>query len=282
MWRFRAILGFSLTWSVLATAAGHVAPDIDYMARLMVDAERAHQPYPDIARLNPALNDEALFAVQHRFVAHHLETGKQIGGFKGGFIPAAPIGGVLFKQSFIDAPAVIDGGSYVSLLIEAEIGFEFCAPVLAPLADTTALKKVVCKVRPAVELPDAAVHDLAILKTDRARLRRALIPNNVATRQVLLGSARDAASIDVNHLNVATRFESKVIGTRDGANAPDDLWQNVLWIVNEFVLVQGYTIAPGFVIIPGNLTGLHPGRPGQYEVDYGALGVVKFEVIGDH
>lgn len=274
-----AAWGFGLTCSALVAAAD-IAPDLDYMARLMWEAESAARPYPDIARLNPALDDETLFAVQQRFVAHSLESGKEIGGFKGGFLPAGPIGGVLFKQGFIDAPAVIDSTSYVSLLIEAEIAFEFCAPVAAPLADIAALKKIVCKLRPAVELPDAAVHDLAILKADLARLRRALIPNNAATRQLLLGTARDAAGIDVNQLDVATSFESELIGTRS-VKPQEDLWRHVLWIVNEFVLRRGYTIAPGLVIIPGNLTGLHPGKPGHYEVDYGALGVVKFEVTAE-
>lgn len=268
-----------LVWGGCAVAASPApgGPDFDYLARLMGEAESARRPYPDIGRINPALDDAALFEVQRRFVDHSLKRGLRLGGFKGGFLPVAPVGGVLFRESFLAAPATIDPDDYVQLLVEAEIGFEFCAPVRTPLADVAALQQVVCRLRAAVELPDAAVHDLAVLKTDLPRLRRALIPNNIATRQVLLGTPYPAATVDVNRIPVTARFGDTVLGVRD-TQAKADLWQNVLWVVNEFALKRGYPLAAGFIIIPGNLTGIHPGKPGAYEVDYGPLGVVRFEV----
>ena len=32
------------------------------------------------------------------------------------------------------------------------------------------------------------------------------------------------------------------------------------------------------MIIPGALTGLHPGDPGHYLIDYAALGTIEFDV----
>jgi 2-keto-4-pentenoate hydratase len=272
----------ALAWCLLSASQAIIAEpltlDIDYMARLMIEAQAAHHSYPDLARMNPALDDAALYAVQRALVAKTLASGRTVGGYKGGLIPLAPVGGVLFQQGLITGSPRIESTTYVSLLIEAEIAFVFCAKVDAILKDVAALRKVVCKFRPAIELPDAAVHDLAALKTDLPRLRRALIPNNMATKQVLLGAERSADSVDVDTLVVSTRHGTQTIGVRDLTKPHESLWRNVLWIVNEFVLKQGYEIAPGHIIIPGNLTGLHPGLPGKYHVDYGALGVVDFEV----
>ncbi len=253
-------------------------PDIDYMADLMLEAQAAKHLYPDLTRINPALDDSALYAVQQRFVARTLAAGKTIGGYKGGLIPAAPVGGVLYQQGFLTGTPRIVQGTYVSLLIEAEISFEFCSAVRAPLRNIAALKAAVCKLRAAVELPDAAVHDLARLKTDLLALRSALIPNNMATKQVLLGTVHAADKVDVDSLAVSTSHNGAVIGLRDLRKARDSLWKNVLWVVDEFVLTNGYSIEPGQIIIPGNLTGLHPGLPGHYKVDYGALGIVEFDV----
>lgn len=255
------------------------ARDVEYMVTLQREARAAHHAYPDFARIDPALDDAALYAVQDRFVARDLADGQAIGGFKGGFFPTAPIGGVLFQAGFLADGATIDPRDYVSLLIEAEIGFEFCAPVSTRLPDVAALKAVVCRLRPVVELPDAAVHDLDALKQDLPRLRRALIPNNVATRAVLAGAPVEAARVDLDGLDVVARQAGEVIGRRAAAPRPD-LWQAVLWIVNEYVLDHGYAVDVGHVIIPGNLTGLHHGGPGRYAFDFGVLGKLEFEVRG--
>jgi 2-keto-4-pentenoate hydratase len=77
---------------------------------------------------------------------------------------------------------------------------------------------------------------------------------------------------------VRTVHEGEELGRRDGGQSEDSLWDWVLWVVNDFVIPQGYVIELGDIIIPGNLTGLHPSRPGSYEVDFGELGTIAFEV----
>ncbi len=272
-------LGALLCFSICAAAAPDdaIAPEIDYMAQLMWEAEQARGIYPDIARVNPALTEDALYAVQQRYVALTLKNGKTIGGYKGGLIPVAPIGGVLYREGFVDAPARVDARKFARLIIEAEIAFEFCASVTAPLVDIAALKRTVCKLHPAIELPDAAIHDLATIRTEPRKLARALIPNDLATRMVMLGSASAADAVNVDAVTVVVRRGDEILGERN-LKAPSDLWHNVFWIVNEFVIKRGYALAPGQIIIAGNLTGLHPGLPGKYQVDYGELGRVEFEV----
>ena len=118
-----AALVAALQWMGLASAAP-TAPDLDYMARLVFDAAAQRQLFPDFGRINPALDMDALYGVQQRYVAARVAAGERIGGFKGGFIPQLPIGGVLFAGGLKVQPREIHRKDYHSLLVEAEIGFE--------------------------------------------------------------------------------------------------------------------------------------------------------------
>lgn len=264
--------------SATLQAGGTEIPQPSVLAARLQEAAREKRAFPELAREYPALDDATLFAIQDLFVRGMVAGGATIGGFKGGFIPVAPVGGVLFEEGFIDSPATLDTRDFVALLIEAEIGFEFCEAVTAPLADVAALRAKVCRLRPAVELPDAALAELETLKADLPRLRRALIPPNMATRKLLLGAPVAADSVNVNTLPVRTLHNGALIGERKLGGSAPDMWESVRWIVNAHALARGYTIAPGHLIIPGNLTGLHAGAPGRYEVDYGALGKVRVDV----
>lgn len=255
------------------------APDADYMARLMREAAAARIDYPDLTRINPALDEETLYAVQSRYVAAQLADGARIGGYKGGLVPVAPVGAVLFAAGLREAPREVSRATFRRLLIEAEVAFEFCTAVTSPLVDVAAVQAAVCRLRPAIDLPDAALADLDTLKTDLPRLARALIPNNMLTREVALGAAVPAAGVDLADLHVRTHRDGSLLGERQPGPANAAMWESVRWIVNEFVLEHGYTVAPGQIVMAGNLTGLHAGDPGHYRIDYGALGLIEFEVV---
>lgn len=272
------LAGLALTATAHADS-GTKAPDLDYLARLITEAADARHPFPELARINPALDMEALYGVQARYVQSRLGRGERIGGFKGGFIPQHPIGGVLFADGLRERPAEVKRDEFHLLLVEAEIAFELCAPVRAPLPDVSAVKAVVCRLRPAVELPDAALHDLADLKQDLPRLARALVPNDIATRDVALGTAVDAGDIDLSQVAVTARHDGTLLGERKASPANEDLWEAVRWIVNEFALARGYAVEAGHIVMPGNLTGLHPGAPGEWRIDYGPLGAVSFRIV---
>ncbi len=262
-----------------APAQGEL-PDTDYIASLLFDATSDRRVLPDIVRVNPALDDVALYAVQRRFIELHLERGRHIGGYKGGFIPQASIGAVLFGDGFLDGRPVLTRDTFHTLMVEAEIGFRLCEPRTQPFRSVAALRDAVCWVFPAIELPDAALADLARLRADPDHLRRILIATNMVASHVLVGPLRTSENLafDLNRIDVRVTRDGETLGRRDGATSTDDIWARVLWTIDEFALARGYTIEPHHVIIPGALTGLHAGEPGHYRVEYGALGNVEFEI----
>ncbi len=275
-----AVLAAALHWMTQAVAAP-TAPDLDYMARLVFDAAAQRQAFPDFGRINPSLDMEALYGVQQRYVAARVAAGERIGGYKGGFIPQLPIGGVLFAGGLKEHVREVRRGDFHSLLVEAEIAFEICVPVTAPLADVAALKAVVCRLRPAVELPDAAIPDLATIKQDLPHLARVLVPNDIATRDVALGAPVATDAVDLAAVKVVAMHDGKLLGERAAGPANAALWESVRWIVNEFALARGYRVEAGHLVMPGNLTGLHAGVPGHYRIDYGPLGSVEFDIVDD-
>lgn len=274
----RCLMLCTLTLLCVSTIHAAERADTAYIAELLYAAHERAQPFPDIVRINPALDDAQLYAIQHRYIALRIAAGDGIGGYKGGFIPRAPLGGVLFAGSHLTGAPVIERDRFQSLLVEAEIGFRLCARQTVPFADVTSLRAATCAVFPAVELPDAAFADLASLRENFVHLRQLLIATNVAASHVLTGTPRNPAGLDLDRLDVRVVHDGNEIGARSGATSDDDIWQRLLWTINEFVIANGYTVEPTHVIIPGALTGLHPGKPGHYAVDYDALGRVEFEI----
>ncbi|MGR8920211.1 MAG: hypothetical protein ACU85V_11360 [Gammaproteobacteria bacterium] len=280
--RLRLSMLFSLLLGVAAVApagaeGGAAAPDPAYMAALVAAAQDDGRLLPDFYRINPGLDDDTLYAVQHALVARRIEAGDTVLGYKGGFVPRAPVGGVLLAAGRLEDGATVSARDYRRLVVEAEIAFRFCADVDRRLADVAALKGVVCEIAPAMEVADAALADFAAVRADFRHLRQALLPLNVAYRHVMIGAARDAAMFDLGRLAVTTRADNKVIGERSLEDY-DELWPKVLWVVNEFVLARGYTVAAGQVIIPGNLTGIHAAGAGGYAIDFGPLGKLELTV----
>jgi 2-keto-4-pentenoate hydratase len=255
--------------------------DTDYAARIIWQAQHNGDWLPDIYRLNPQLEDSSLYAIQRAYVSRRLAAGDVIGGYKGSFIPTASMGGVLFGGSAIlrpgpGKPPVITPDDYKILVVEAEIGFKFCTPITKPLKDVAALKEAVCALMPVMEIADAAIADFDDVKNNLPHLRSTLISINAASTRTMVGK-ESPASLPLQQLAVSMNLDGTEIGSRDLTGAADQ-WQNVLWLVNNYILQQGYTIEPGYFAITGNLTGIHVATEGTYRADFGALGVLELQV----
>ena len=272
--RFLALMCCMLAATLSGPAHGL---DTTYLADLLWQAKQRRDYLPDIYRLNPNVSEAELYAVQKKFVNYHLDKGgDDIAGFKGGFIPAAPVGGVLYKSGLLVDGATVELAAFKMLIVEAEIGFKFCREVSEPVEDVAELKTHVCALIPVIEIADGAIAQFGEVKKDFSHLRKMLISMNVASSHLLTGRER-AADVELKTLPVSMSSNGELIGRRD-VSKPGELWRNVLWVVNEFVLKQGYQIDRGQIVIPGNLTGIHPASAGEYVADFGHLGALKLTV----
>lgn len=271
------ILSLGICWLVSALAQADESVDVKYFSRLLFDAKIAGRLLPDIYRINPEISERLLYSIQKEYVGALIEHGDVIAGFKGGFVPKASVGGVLFGgKKILSGTPKLRLKDFRLLVVEAEIGFKFCKAIVARITDINSLKNQVCGVMPVVEIADGAIADFAKVKQDFKHLRNTLISINVASSHTLVG---ELFPVDVNlsDLPVKMLHDGNQIGNRD-LGVPFEFWRNLLWIVNEYVLEQGYAIRPGNFIIAGNLTGIHAAQPGEYVADFSTLGSLRFRV----
>ncbi|MGR8949961.1 MAG: hypothetical protein ACU84Q_18110 [Gammaproteobacteria bacterium] len=264
---------------LIAVSANTCAEEVDtaYFAKLLFEAKSSGNLLPDIYRINPGVDERTLYAIQKQYVAARLAAGEEIGGFKGGFIPAASAGGVLFGgDKVLAGEPELSLENFRLLVVEAEVGFRFCKEITQTVASIEALKNHVCEIMPVVEIADGAIADFAEVKKNFKHLRSTLIAMNVASSHTLVGKAHPVDT-RLDMLPVSMHHNGEKIGERD-LNQAFKFWQNVLWIVNDFVLEQGYSVKPGQFIIAGNLTGIHAAKPGIYEAKFGPLGNLRFSV----
>ena len=251
--------------------------DSSYIGQLLFDAHRRNDWLPDVQRLNANLSEPVLYKIQNAYVKARLDSGETIGGFKGGFIPKAPVGGVLFGgDKTLHGKPEIALKNFKMLIIEAEIGFRFCQSISSKVASIEDLKNKVCEIMPVIEIADGAIADFGEVKKDFNHLRNTLISINVASSHTLLGQPHPA-NFDLSNLPVSIRHNDELIGDRD-LDRVFDFWTNVLLIVNDYVLNNGYAIEPGHFIIGGNLTGIHVAKAGTYRANFGALGSLSLTV----
>lgn len=278
--KFKTVNFYVLTFIFLMGAYGSLcAEDFDsaYFGRLLFEANQRNDWLPDIQRINPNLSEATLYAIQKQYVAARLAAGETIGGFKGGFIPKAPVGGILFGgDRVLHGKPEIALKDFTMLIVEAEIGFRFCQPVDKNLSSIEELKTKVCEIMPVLEIADGAIADFGEVKKDFNHLRNTLISVNVASSHTLLGQSH-SPKIELGQIPVSIQHNGEKIGVRD-TSQPFNFWHNVLLIVNDYVIKNGYVIAPGQFIIGGNLTGIHPAKAGNYHASFGPLGTLSLDV----
>ncbi|ARN73208.1 hypothetical protein [Oceanicoccus sagamiensis] len=166
---------------------------------------------------------------------------------------------------------VVNAQDYNNLMMEAEIGFRLNVAVKEPVTDIEALQLMVAKVLPVVELPD-----LAFDKPD-ALQGVDIIANNVVAKRYITGIEVALETLDLNDLRIEIQKDGGLLLEGDSSDAMGDQWQALLWLVNQ-TLANGWEIEPGQLFITGAIGRMLPAKVGFYQINYGALGQLDFNV----
>lgn len=221
--------------------------------------------------------DDAL-AFQDAFVGA-LAAGDedQVTGYKLGLTgPTRPFGapeaiwGRLLGSMLVPEGQVIYRNDFVSPGIEVEVAFIFGEDVSYP-ATQDALRRSVAGVAPAVELPDAFFASMDKLSW------LDLVAGNVGARYFIVGEHRPLGQLDVDALQTVARRDGKIIGETPASATMGGQW-NALEFLVEKLNERDLRIRAGDIVITGALGGMLPAEVGQYEIDYGELGRIEFEV----
>ena len=270
----------SCLWLMLCISTPLAAElNVSKLADILIEAQRENQPIPVLSDQYPELDVETAYRVQKAYVLRRLAD-DQIAGFKAGltseesqkkFGVTFPVSSVLFASGKkLDSP-VINKSMFKMLMIETEIGFLIGKPITQPLKDVSELHKSIKAVLPVVELPDIGFTDLKKVKVAD------IIASNVSSSQFIVGTEKDAKSLDLDNITVTLSLNGQIVNQGKGSDTLGDQWNAALWLVNV-ITKQGWTIEPGYILITGVLGKMIPGKEGKYITDFGSLGKISFEI----
>lgn len=275
-----SVLGVSHGFSETAESP-ELPPEMQQAVERVIEAADKQQPAAVISGLGE-FNTEQAYAIQAASVQKLLQY-LEPAGFKAGltsraaqnkFNVTAAVAGVLPPGSVqkVDAePMVVRRERFNEPMLEAELGFRFGQAIDQPVKSVDDLKERVAEVVPVVELPDLAFDNRhAVTGID-------IIANNVLAKLCLVGPlGKSPKAMDFNAIDVKVWRDNELVLAGQSSDAMGDQWQALLWLVNH-TLAQGYTIAPGQLLITGAIGRMLPLQAGEYRVEYGQLGQLKFE-----
>jgi 2-keto-4-pentenoate hydratase len=250
---------------------------ISEMVELLVKAHADGQPTPLVSQHYPELDVDAAYEIQRMYARRRLAH-DGVGGLKAGLTSeanqkrmgmTAPVAAVLLASGRREGSPVIDRSAFVRTQVETEIGFVVGQPIGQPLPGLTSLKERIVAIAPAIELPDLGF-------ADRTKLTgRDLVAANGGAAQFIVGPASPVGAVTDDRLAISLTFDGREINQWRGSL--DDQWKAALWLTNT-MLVQGWTLEPGQVLIAGSLGQDAPGEAGAYVADFGKLGRISFQI----
>jgi 2-keto-4-pentenoate hydratase len=246
----------------------------------IVDARASVKAFPLPSSRLPDLNIDKAYGLQRKLVEAMNAKGDAVVGFKAGltsektqkrFGVSHPLLGAMFKSGELPPGATVDPKSFVRLFVENEIGYVVGREINGPVKDVAALKGIIDKVFPAVELPDLRFADMKNLKPAD------IVIDAVGSAKFMVGPKVPADGVDLTKVQVTMTRNGETVNNGKAGDVMGDPWKGLLWLVNA-VVEKGWTIKPGQILITGAMGKMIPGRPGTYQGDYGALGKLSFTV----
>ncbi len=254
---------------------------LDAMAGQIADNGAVINPAP-VFSTSHSLTDEQAYQVQTMAVKKRLGNLAPV-GFKAGltskssqekFGVSTAVAGVLLPGGLIAAEEgrfVVSSQDFNKLMMEAELGFRFNVVIKEPVADVASLRLMVAKVMPVVELPD-----LAFDKPDAFK-GVDIIANNILSKRYITGVEIPLEELDLNDLRIEIQRDGDLVLEGDSSDAMGDQGEALLWLVNKTV-ANGWVIEPGQLLMTGAIGRMLPAKPGFYQINYGALGQIDFNV----
>jgi|GEM_PF-2086757 len=229
--------------------------------------------------VSPATNDAIAAAyVRQKALVIQRAAGLHPAGYKGGFVlPSAyrPLGlpgpaiGVLFAQGAVPRSSSIAVNPATTLVVEAEYGFTIARRITRPMRTVAALKAAVSHVQPVIELPEQD-------PTAGPRTGLNLIAGNIGSVRFIPGAPFGKTV----RLGPATAprlyFNGKLAAEPISEMVALDHWETLRFLVNKALDIYG-PIEPRQLFITGSIIQFPHRQPGQYLIDYGPLGAIRFD-----
>ncbi len=244
-------------------------------------------PFPRLQQRFPALDESTAYSVQRDCTRRLLRRGERIAGYKAGLtgsgqparfgLSREALGVLLHAARLHPQPSGIyrvPVQDYHRPMIEMETALLLGEDLHASLPDVATLKRVVAGVAAAVELPDLGFTGGGLPTGPE------LVAANVSARYFILGPLHPPRYTELDALRVELRRDGRVVHRGRGTDLALPQWEMGRRLLNR-LLARGYSLRQGQILLTGAMGGLHPAQAGEYEADFGALGLVRFRVPGE-
>lgn len=240
-------------------------------------------PVPLITATNPDFSYDDAYQFQDAFVQALLNSGEELAGYKLGLIgEKKPFGatetvyGRIFKSQ--ERPeGEIYSSDFVKPLIEVEFAFKFSKDINFPISFSD-LRDSIEWVAPAIELPDLVFDDMKNLSW------LDLIALDVAPRQYIIGNHVALSDVDLNTIGITAYHNGEVIKQAPSPDQMGLLMYLAAKLNSQMRKYKQFTspiykLQAGQIVITGAIGGIIPGKPGVYQINYGQLGNLDFEIL---
>lgn len=275
----------NLGFAILALIAAMPARADDWradFARDIVAAYTAVTPMPQLSAEHPETTLADGYAIQALVVKQLLDTRKPA-GFKAAIVAApgqkamgvdGPLAGVIPTGGVLCAceAVTIDLREDPARNIETEVAYLIGTAITEPVADVATLQKHIKSVLAMIEVPGGPV------EAAKPPTAADLAAWNINAKLFIAGDYKSPEKIDEDAVAVTLTRDGQTVNTGKGADAAGGQWETLRKTVNTLVGL-GYTIEPDQFISNGALGKIVKAEPGNYEADFGPLGVVVFDVI---
>ncbi|WP_238372886.1 2-oxo-hept-4-ene-1,7-dioate hydratase [Heliomarina baculiformis] len=262
-----------------------MTPDeIEDAADTLFAAEHLNSQTGLLSRRFPGMTMDDAYAVQARFVAKKIETGRKRIGWKIGLTSRAmqdalgidtPDSGVLLDDMLFEDGATVPGGRFIQPRIEAEIAFVMKAPLAGESATREEVIAATDYVAPSLEILDTRILR-ADPETGKARVVTDTISDNAANAGLVLGSERHGVNDhDLGWVGAIVSRDGVVEETGLGAGVLNDPITSVLWLARRMA-GYGQQIEAGDIVLSGSFIRPIEATPGSHiTADFGPFGSVS-------
>ena len=240
-------------------------------------AYESKNPFPLISKKQSSFNLNMAYKLQEKWTNFLNESNKKI-GYKTGLTSIdsqknyninSPISGVIFDTFKYDNFDTIDLSNYTNPLLEIEIGVYLKSDITRTIYNTTTLKNYIKEVVCVIEIPDINVEqpdDLNVID---------LVSINSASKGIIIGESFSKRSAS-KPFEITLVFNNKVIDTINKDNLLDSQLENLLWLVNHIINING-TIKKDNLLITGALNDMNIIKKGRYVVNFDDISSIVFQ-----
>ncbi|MCL4152949.1 UNVERIFIED_CONTAM: hypothetical protein GTU68_029336 [Idotea baltica] len=223
------------------------------------------------------------YRIQSGIMAHKLEAGRQVIGWKIGLTSKAmqqalnidiPDSGILFDDMAFDNNCTIEPGRFIQPRIEAEIAFVMNKQIGGEHVTRDDVVNAVDYVTPAIEILDTRIVRKD-KETGQSRNVNDTISDNAANAGIVVGNERHTLNAhDLRWVGAIVSLNGSVEETGLGAGVLNDPVESVLWLIQRMAQ-YGQHVEPGHVILSGSFIRPLECPPGSsIDADFGAFGRV--------